>query len=206
MPAYRFKEKTILFIHIPKSGGTSLKNWLGDHAPQSLYLNQKMEVLPLVPQHFHSEILNALFAPGFFDYSFCVTRNPYARALSEYNYRISIPRLRNRVLPKPSLETWLRRYFNRYQSDHYLLSNHLRPQHEFPIEGTEVFRLEDGLQPLREKLCELTGIPMSEEIRHDNRSKKTRSNLTEANAELIHEFYARDFEVFGYEEDSWQDI
>lgn len=206
MPIYKIKDKTILFIHIPKSGGTSLKTWLSAHGEQSLYLKHRKDMLPLVPQHFHREYLDALFAPGFFDYSFCITRNPYSRILSEYNYRITRPTLRNKALPSPSFDRWLKSSLRKYQSDPFLFSNHLRPQHEFPIEGTDVFRLEDGLDAVRHRLGDLTGIQSDETIPRKNISKKSANSLTEAQADRIYDFYQEDFKRFGYDRDSWKDV
>ncbi|EBA13096.1 sulfotransferase family 2 domain-containing protein [Roseobacter sp. CCS2] len=206
MPAYRFGKELILFIHIPKAGGTSIKSWMSEHAPESLYMKDRRDMLPLVPQHFHKELLDALFAPAFFDYSFCVTRNPFSRTLSEYNYRITRPRLKNKLLPKPSFESWLRKSFARYEKDPYIFSNHLRPQHMFPIEKTEVFRLEDGLEPLQQRLAAMTGIAFAAALPHKNPSKKTVTAISDDAAGQIREFYAEDFKQFNYDPDNWSDV
>lgn len=206
MPAFRVGNKLILFIHIPKTGGTSIKSWLASHAPESLYQKQRPEVFPCVPQHFHAEVLDTLFAPGFFDYSFCVTRNPYARILSEYNYRINEPRLKNKLLPKPSFERWLKSALSTFEKNGFVHSNHVRPQHEFLIKGTEAFRLEDGLEPLQNRLAELTGIPLEDQIATKNRSIKRETVISDVAAAQIREFYAADFERFGYDPESWRKL
>ncbi|PJI92672.1 sulfotransferase family protein [Yoonia maricola] len=206
MPAFRFRDKLILFIHIPKAGGTSIKSWMSEHAAESLYMKHRSEMFPLVPQHFHAELLDELFAPAFFDYSFCVTRNPYSRALSEYNYRITRPRLKNKLLPKPSFESWLQKSFARYKKDPYIFSNHLRPQHMFPIAETEVFRLEDGLEPLQERLAMMTGIGFAADLPHKNPSQKSVTAISDEAAAQIRAFYADDFKRFDYDPDNWSDI
>lgn len=206
MPAFRIGTKLILFIHIPKSGGTSINSWLATQGPESLYQKHRPDDFPCVPQHFHGDVLNTLFAPGFFDYSFCVTRNPYSRILSEYNYRITRPRLKNKILPKPSFERWLKSALSAYSRDSYVHSNHVRPQHEFMIEGTEAFRLEDGLGPLRERLIQLTGIRIEEEIRTKNQSVKRETAISEQAAARIRDFYAGDFDRFSYNPESWRNL
>lgn len=204
MPAFRLNGKFILFLHIPKAGGTSIEEWLSAHGSKSLYQKHRPEEFPCVPQHFHGAMIDSLFAPDVFDYSFCVTRNPYARLLSEYNYRITRPRLKNRILPKPSLDAWVSRAVSGFGRDPFVHSNHIRPQHEFMIDATEAFRLEDGLDPLRDKLRTLTGLTMEADVPHRNPSVKTASQLTQRAAEKIRDFYIRDFELFGYDPDNWQ--
>ncbi|GAA5075681.1 sulfotransferase family protein [Roseibacterium beibuensis] len=206
MPAFHIGEKRILFIHIPKSGGTSINAWLTSLSEQSLYQKHRPKAFPCVPQHFHGALLDTLFAPGFFDYSFCVTRNPYARILSEYNYRITRPKLKNRILPKPSFDRWLSTAFAGFARDPYMHSNHIRPQHEFLIDGTEVFKLEDGLDTLRAKLAELTGIALDAEVPRKNPSIKSVTTISEDAAEKIYRFYETDFEKFGYDKESWQSL
>lgn len=206
MPIFKASDKLILFIHIPKAGGTSVRNWLSSEMTESLYMKHRSEMLPLVPQHFHRELLDDLFAPGFFDYSFTVVRNPFTRTLSEYNYRITRPGLKRSLMPKPSFDSWLNKTISKYKDDAYLFSNHVRPQHEFLIKGTEFFRLEDGLDALRRQLSALTGIEIAAELPHQNQSKKRTNALTEASAKKILEFYSRDFEHFGYDPGSWRDL
>ncbi|QBY01802.1 hypothetical protein E2K80_14610 [Rhodophyticola sp. CCM32] len=206
MPAFRFDGKLILFLHIPKAGGTSIEAWLSEQAPESLYQKHRPKVFPCVPQHFHGALIDTLFAPGFFDYSFCVTRNPYARILSEYNYRITRPRLKNKILPKPSFERWLNRAFSGFGRNPYVHSNHIRPQHEYMIRDTEFFRLEDGLDPLRDRLATLTGVILQADVPRKNPSIKTATAIPEAAAARIHSFYAKDFDLFGYDPDSWRDL
>ena len=74
------------------------------------------------------------------------------------------------------------------------------------IEGTESFRLEDSLGPLQERLAALTGIPLKEQIPTKNPSIKSATKISEYEAALIREFYADDFERFGYDPESWREL
>lgn len=198
MPIFRIGQKNVLFLHIPKAGGTSIEKWLSTHSSESFRLPRKNSLFPCVPQHFHGEILSLLFAPDFFDYSFCVTRNPYDRLLSEYNYRMSHRKRLERVFPTPDFRTWVRRTFRRYRKDPFIYSNHIRPQSDFMIAGTESFHLEDGLEALQLRLAELTGVALPDAIPTANRSQKRETSVDPAVKQEISDFYARDFQQFGY--------
>ncbi len=201
MPIFKLGQKTVLFLHIPKAGGTSVEAWLSAHSGESFRLAHKNRYLPCMPQHFHGELINMLFAPGFFDYSFCVTRNPYRRLLSEYNYRMSHRRRLERLLPAPDFASWVRWTFRRYRRDPFVYSNHIRPQSEYPIAGTEVFRLEDGLQRLQARLADLTGVLRPEVFPHANRSVKRETSIDPNVAGEIYDFYREDFVTFGYDKE-----
>ena len=88
MPIYRINNRNVLFIHVPKTGGTSVERYLGLYAQPALH-NQGAKLLrpvkdatftpALAMQHFHAELLEAMFPPDFFDYAFMVVRHPAAR-------------------------------------------------------------------------------------------------------------------------------
>ena len=202
MPIFRIGQKNILFLHIPKAGGTSIEAWLSEQSSESFRLHRKSSYFPCVPQHFHGEIVSLLFSQDFFDYSFCVTRNPYDRLLSEYNYRMSHRKRRERLFPTPNFKTWVRRTFRRYKQDPFIYSNHIRPQSEFMIPGTEYFHLEDGLLDVQRRLAELTETALPEAIPTANRSTKRETAVDPETAQKISHFYARDFSNFGYDKET----
>ena len=71
--------RRLLFTHIPKNAGTSIRQWLEQWVPDS----QAMPNLHKhhTPQHLHTRHLE--------DYThFAVVRNPYDRLLSHYNFHV----------------------------------------------------------------------------------------------------------------------
>lgn len=203
MPIFRLGQKNVLFLHIPKAGGTSIEAFLAEHSGESLRMKFNTLKLPCVPQHFHGALIETLFAPDFFDYSFCVPRNPYWRLLSEYNYRMGHRRFPWRHLPAPSFARWVRRTLARYRADPFVYSNHIRPQVAFRIAGTEAFRLEDQQEALMARLSAIAGVA-PQPLPHANASTPRATVIDAKTAQLIHAFYRDDFETFGYDPESYR--
>lgn len=78
-----FKKEKIAFIHIPKTGGTSIVTAFLEMG----YKREPISTTNHSPQH---STLNELYELGFVDDSYKIItsiRHPYARFTSEYNYR-----------------------------------------------------------------------------------------------------------------------
>lgn len=204
MPIFDIGGRKVLFMHVPKAGGSSVEKWLSQFGGMSFHTGQNTLNLPCVPQHFHGELIETLFAPGFFAYAFTIVRNPYWRLLSEYNYRMSHRRRRERILPPPSFGKWASTWLRRYSGNRYAYSNHLRPQVEFLVPNIEVFRLEDELPQLQRRICNVLDVVSKEELATVNVSRVAEERIGPDTARLIYEFYREDFEAFGYLQHSYE--
>ncbi|KLK93393.1 hypothetical protein AA309_08650 [Microvirga vignae] len=195
MPILRAGSKVLLFVHIPKTGGTSVEKWLRSIGPLSLYAPKRSDFVPCVPQHFDTHVYAYLFDGSFFDYSFAVVRNPYERIMSEYKYRIGS---KKQTLFTPSFRRWVRRCFAEYEKNSYLLSNHIRPQTDFLTPDVEIFKLEDGFTPVEQRLQDVLGVSLVEKIPHTNKSGDRPIEIDSETMDLIYNFYRKDFDAFGY--------
>ena len=83
------KKHKFKFIHIPKTGGSSVEIVFNLQHKENLYVprfTHKIEGCIFAPQHFTHSLVNS-FSPEFKDYfSFTIVRNPYTRTISEYFY------------------------------------------------------------------------------------------------------------------------
>ncbi len=132
MPLVVIGEKRVLFVHIPKTGGTTIEKYLSSHGQLSLKSTSREEHMGCRLQHLHAEPLKQICDPQQINWSFMVIRHPVARILSEYRYRMRKGHwLRDRV----SFSTWLSYSFGRYRFDSYYRDNHFRPQYEFEYPG-----------------------------------------------------------------------
>ena len=89
-----------------------------------------------------------------------------------------------------------------YQINNAYLDNHISPQHTFVSPNVnKIFKFEDGLDSALAEVFADIGLKLSGELRLPklNSSVKDNSVLCKKTKSLIYEFYAEDFERFGYE-------
>lgn len=213
MPIFLVNRIRVLFVHIPKTGGSSVSRWLGEAGAEAFRIPTRT-VLPCPPQHFHADLLSALFpGPGWFDYAFAITRHPEARMVSEYVWRKSGGRklrlwggLRRQAVTEVSPETrsrdfsrWLRQNLRAVERNPYHLSNHLRPQVEFTaLPELEIFRFEDGMEPIFARLSEVTGLAAPRDLPREKATGGLEVPLHAGDRARIETQYARDYDRFGY--------
>jgi hypothetical protein len=193
MPLFRFGARLVLFVHIPKTGGTSVETMLKSVGGiEALRLGKAIPELPCTPQHFHAALLERLFPPGFADFSFAIVRNPFHRLVSEYRMRV-LGRGRD-----TGFDEWVDQTFARHAKNAFASDNHIRPQHEFVFGDVKVYRYEDD--PFADIVDELValGLPRPASIPWERRSPAAFVTMSEATVDRIRDFYVMDFERFDY--------
>lgn len=206
MPVLTKDDKNILFIHIPKTAGTTVENVFKDNGYSWSYRTRAVDTLNKVtvctPQHMHAALLEQNFKIEKFDYIFTILRCPYARIQSEYAMRTKDPG----KIKKEFVNAWLERKFKQYVKNSYVNDNHIRPQHEFIVQGTDIYKLEDELKNIFshiskknevELIYDEMGREMSSVKRHGYSSSDV--ELDQTAIDMINDFYALDFYLFGYE-------
>jgi hypothetical protein len=132
----------ILYIHVPKTAGSSILHLFADNGFEVKFfdlsnINTGFNSLRTCsPQHYHAELLQRTLRLERFTYIFITVRHPLDRLKSEFLWRVRDPR------HNPS--DWVREILTRYTEDPLILDNHIRPQHEFCLPDAEVFRFERG--------------------------------------------------------------
>jgi len=198
-------DRAVLFVHVPKAGGTTLERLFTDSGWTMRYRTtwrsnpEVFRLLRVSPQHYHGALLEELFKLDRFEHIFQVCRDPIHRFRSEFA-------MRNKTLTEAdasTVEAWADEQFGLYATNPYLLDNHLRPQVDFLVPGVEVYRLEDGMKEIVDDLNGRYDMGLSTQIRHRLRSENhgLPSSAVEISDSLqahLHEFYAADFERFGY--------
>ena len=207
MPVFSRGDVHVLFVHVPKTGGTALEHCFEDAGFTTTFRDTSpARVGPALvrrcsPQHLHGALLAELVRLEALTASFMVVRHPDDRFRSEFAFR------RGRGLdapPRPAaVERWGLRKLERSVEDPYLHDNHFRPQWEFAVPGVSVFRYEDGLDAVVEALNREHALDLPAVRRHNARRAGGRPSaevpLTPRLREALRDRYAGDFTQFAYD-------
>lgn len=193
MPLFETDAGSLLFIHVPKTGGTSIQKCLGSFHRHSRWTNDPLPGEPCTPQHYSSELLTERHREDDLIYSFMMVRHPVDRLVSEYNWQ-----MRKRLIPTP-FAWWLRMVLKKLGRDRYCFDNHIRPQSEFACFNAEVYRYEDGFESIIERLSGITGLDYGSRLQHYKRSVRAPVQVEQAERSLIEDTYDVDYERFGYD-------
>jgi len=191
MPFFRKNQKTVLFVHIPKTGGTSIELTLRHHCRLFFYSPEK-PILNSSPQHFPIKDINDIFGSSFYDYSFSIIRNPYKRIESEYFYQKSMTK------NLPGFNEWLEKSIAIYLENPFYMDNHFRPQSYFLDDSVAIFRFEDGLEKPFLKVCSELGLTKPIELPRILYTDKTPIQWHTESIDAVNNIYSSDFEKFGY--------
>lgn len=189
MPLFRLGDRLVLFVHIPRTGGTSIATHLGRSSAGALVADEEIPGLRLKPQHFHAELYDLMLPPAFYDYGFCVTRNPLDRLVSAYKAH---------ARANESFDLWTESVFDQYTTDPYLLGNHIRPQLEFLRDKMDIFRFEDGLEKAVATVTEAVGAQHRTFDLHEGRSTHRPVEISDRTLQRVAAFYKSDFDRLGY--------
>ena len=215
MPVFVRDDIRLLYVHVPKTGGTSIERFFEQNGFAAFYSDPggKSPLFPTMkcsPQHLHAEPLRAIFNTTAFKYSFMTVRNPVDRLVSEYVMRATEYRRRPAGdRPFDDIDTWVEKTLSAYPDNPFMMDNHIRPQVEFWLpgadpskKGCDVFRQENGfaeawVHRIAERLgCTLPHCSVGMAMRADREMRVVPGPECIAQ---IRAFYRRDFEFFGYD-------
>jgi hypothetical protein len=201
MPVFSINGKSVLFIHVPKTGGTTVERVLSQFGSMSLHSNGHCfrdqfrggwlsKPVPL--QHLHGALLRRLILPDQFDLVFMLVRDPVQRMISEYRHARDLWRPEALL----SFSVWLRICLRLVRSDPAFRNNHFRAQADYHVEGAKVLHFEDGMLPCLNEISAALGLPMIEELPHERQSRAHPAEPSPRDLELIQKAFAVDYEMF----------
>jgi len=198
-----FRKKHILFIHIPKTGGTTVHNRFLLEDTLELY-NNKMNYNNVLPPPHNKVSLQHLFYTTIYNHRNLLrvpfdeelrivasVRNPYTRIVSDLFYQ----KLIHKFSAADMVYNVIRQYINATCYD-----NHNVPQYKFVVD--EKGELVPGLivlkmETLNEDLLRL-GFLTTRHFNKGTANVNYMNYLDNRCLALINEHYKKDFELFGY--------
>ena len=207
MPVFLKDDKSVLFVHIPKTGGSTIEavfrssGWRVQFRETRTSHPHLRPLRRVSPQHLHAPILRELFRVNRFDLVFLICREPVSRFRSEYAMRRS-----SEDGDFDAVEAWWSQMSKRYRNNPCVLDNHLRPQSEFLLPNAEVFRMESGLSAVVEDLNERFDLSLTTDLPHHQSSVRRTGRpsstvpISPKLRDQLNSFYAEDFRRFGYHE------
>jgi len=202
MPFFRCSDKLLFFVHAPKAGGSSVEDYLIRRFDDVFVYSGggrsgvgKGTGLISPITHLCAWDLED-FLPTQMDLVFTLVRNPLSRILSEYRWQRG-----SSQASRLDFSTWLNVMIKAARIDRRTYRNHIRPTSELVPERAEIFRLEDGFDAMVDRIDEATGTTAPDiTVGHlKNRGKASEPiKLTRQDVALIADFYAVDYERFGY--------
>jgi hypothetical protein len=209
MPYYKNETTNILFIHIPKTGGTVLENEMSMIFEQQLYAENDNDLLPYpfnkisLHHQFYSTIYNYrdLLNVDFNNIKiFAFVRNPYTKIVSDlFFYKF--------INENNSQEEVYSLIKNEYIPND--LDNHNIPQYKFLInennelvDEIKIFKTEN-LNICNEEINNYLGVNIN--LNSENANKDYFKYLNKDSINLINDFYDKDFKLFNYEKILYDD-
>ena len=198
MPVFSKENKSILFVHIPKCGGSSISkifqknNWEESFSVRGKSLSE-IEYLKSSPQHYHGEIIKNIFDISKFNKIFTICRNPFNRLKSEFYWQLN-----NKISTSKSPEDWFNNVLEKYNQNNYVYDNHIRPQNEFILDKIHIFKLEDGLKKVYEYIFDQRFLfikePKLKKMKYDQLIEEQFLKIKSK----VEDFYSKDYELLKY--------
>lgn len=190
--------KRCIFIHIPKTGGTSVEQFIRDHDKndiQYLGVRNNRSMHHMTASQLKIELPLTQYNTY---YRFSIVRNPYDRLLSEYYWSPVIGykkgHTKTEFLKHVIYIVRHQLYYTNIYFDHFI------PQYKFvydqkKLQVHHLFKFED-MEWIKKYLSKKLNI--SSEFPCFNRTETEKEEWTDDERKIIYKLYQEDFKRFGY--------
>ena len=193
---FTINNKKILFIHIPKTAGTTIENFFLRHMKREVVWPKYYPDLlfgyynNLHYQHLTMEEIAKINKISDFNFIFCVVRDPFYRFISECNWSQQSP------------SELIMKFKKKNNFCHYKL------QYDF-IKGYEkyikIYKYEDGIKNIVDDIIKINKLDIKNNLNPNYKNdikKYTIDDISLTNQNKIKEILKKDFEYFNYNSNS----
>lgn len=194
----------VIFVHIPKTGGTSIERMLQLRECKANLFNSNYKREP-VYQHFTPDKLKALIPKEKWDtyYKFVTVRHPLQRALSDFKFFRSnkVYNSMKSAQPITTFSDYCKLAENIVSTNDFHTNpfyDHFIPQYYYfnDIIYNKVCRFETFINDIEDVKKSIGCISP---LKHVNSSSRIKVEVTPEDISIIERVYAQDYEQFGYE-------
>ena len=172
-------EHKTVFIHIPKSAGTSIESFFG---------NKSFKIQP--GKHDNIHVIKKRFPDVYKTHrKFAIIRNPYDKMASWYFY---LKRNLGEELNTIGFDEWLVDPLKLWHADDPI--SFLDPQHTWIDETVEIIRYENLKKEINDFFGENIDLPVLNKSNHEHYSKY----YDKKSSDFIYNKYEEDFKKFNY--------
>tara|TARA_B100000963_G_scaffold77671_1_gene65755 strand:- start:12581 stop:13276 length:696 start_codon:yes stop_codon:yes gene_type:complete len=227
MPLFHNGDDLVLFVHIPKCGGTAVENSFKNSNWDIGYLNEpkitRYNETPCNPQHFHAELIEELIMPTeHCTDQFTIVRNPYTRLISEFIWQtgrmyhvqqrgfdsdfyldleqFTIQRLRSYKTNEVQYRMDTKGFLEKKQS--FVFDNHMRPQHHYITDNWNIYWFEEMDTKFWPEISQKYNVQspgtVNETLDRNVERPTYHKGLNQIFKDLFVEFYYEDCKLFGY--------
>jgi hypothetical protein len=203
MPLYIDNTKPpLLFLHIPKTGGTTIEAWLEsvyENTPQFLH-KVPVKNTQISPQHYGYKHLTGLLDGQYKEplFKFTVVRNPYTRLESEFFYRAQMRAINLGPHPESMFSAWVCDVIQRANACPHIYDNHLRSQIYYYNVDVSVYKFEEGIEGIIRKIALKLDLAPPKTLDSKKVGKKKPVVWSNKALCLVNQFYQDDFSQFKY--------
>lgn len=203
--------KKIIFVHIPKTGGTSIGEMLGFSETRNYFIDKKdsriiseNHSLKSTLEHRDCKELIRIVGPKVWDsaFKFSIVRNPWDRAYSWYKFNIKLNKHRMRQ-DQISFEDWIIESFERKNSKYFFNTKLFQSQYDFLSDDTGELAVDfiGRFENLRDELDRIKKIiPIQGQLQHLNPTKKDnyQTVYSEYSKNTVAQHYFKDIKEWNY--------